>query len=123
MKIWTWKRLMVMFGKYPDLRAKYQELPCDYGTFDEWLFVDAKKCDIVAEVIGCRNAVSIKAQQKEAMAWRQSAAPDPKAWICRYSNVREYSTRIDQLTRSFMRRKLCHRNWSGSRAGIRCYCK
>ncbi|MBI4134207.1 MAG: hypothetical protein HY475_02165 [Candidatus Terrybacteria bacterium] len=118
-----------MFKTHPEKLRRFSDHPSkvNCATFAEVLTIDEMQCDIVAAVIGCHCAESMKLQQRDAMAVRQSFWRTPREWIMAVEQKTgsippEYDAAIRRITRRFARVKQCHRNWFGARAGIRCYC-
>ena len=122
MKIWTWERLEKEFEKYPEQLKAFQKLGSDYPTFDHWLNIDLKKCDIVAKVIGCQRTEDLKEQQRENIEYRRSACSTPNEWLKKFSSDPEHRAQIRRIAKRFARQKRCHRNYESKKAGIRCYC-
>ncbi len=122
MRLWAWERLEEEFGRFPELLESYKKLPSSYTTFDEWQETDDKKCDIIAAVIGCKCVKTIKEQQREAMAYRRTVCATAEEWIERFSNSPDYDGPIRHIIRRYATKKMCHRNWIGAKAGVRCYC-
>ena len=129
MKLWTWNRLEEVFKTHPEKLRRFSDHPpkVNCATFAEVLNIDEMQCDIVAAVIGCRCAESMKLHQRQAMAVRRTIWETPRGWITAVeqnadSIPPDYGAAIRRITRRFARVKQCHRNWLGARSGIRCYC-
>ena len=126
MKLWTWDTMLAEgVESHPEELDAFNSLSrIAYASFEEWLGLDMLKCDLATVIVGCRCPDSLKEQQKEAMTWRRriTGSDDPMQWILRHSRNPRNVGFINALTRRYQRKKLCHRNWNGPRAGIRCYC-
>lgn|SRR3989338_11163330 len=122
MKRHTWNALLLKSLFHPVLLVKFLRRPRTYSDLDHWLEIDEQKCEIVAKIIGCNNAESLKAQQKENMSYRQTVATSFEEWMLR-SRCPVHAGAIDAIATQYEVRKMCHRHYDGREAGIWCYCK
>lgn len=122
MNLWTWNRLAEAFQEHPQQFEAYQKLPTDYATFDEWQEIDEQKTDIITAVIGCKCAETLKEQQREAMAYRRTICSTAREWLEKFTGDPSHAEPVSRIARRYLRKKKCHRNYEGPRAGVRCYC-
>ena len=127
MRLWTWDRLQKEFMKTPEKAIACGNHPPkkQCATFDEVLAIDHMQTDIVAEIIDCKCASSMKMQQTEAMEIRRAVWRSPREWIEASESgsiPKDTEIALQKIIRRYARAKSCHRNWSGKRAGVRCYC-
>ena len=119
---YSWTKLFLLFLLHPTEFARFWALPKTYTSLDEWLDVDKKKCEIVARVLGCKNAASLQKQQEENMEYRKRFTSSFSAWLKYYSGREEQSRAIDDIALKYEARHECHRVYAGKGAGVHCYC-
>ncbi len=130
MRLWTWERLEQEFEKHQDAIQAFQDFPPkkECATFDDVLVIDNAQCIIVANLIGCQCVDSMQQQQAEVMEVRKTLWSSPREWIKAAEAYDAKDTSLEHaapsraITRRYSRKKQCHRNWHGPRAGLRCYC-
>lgn len=119
---WTWRQIFLRALLHPLFFIQFLRLPRAYSSLDEWLKMDEQKSEIVAKIIGCRNVESIKNQQRDNMQYRKKFTDSFDKWM-ELVKQPEHSSAIDAISENYMRGELCHRQYRGNDAGIRCYCK
>ncbi len=122
MRRWTFGQIFLEGLLHPVLFMQFLRLPRMYTDLDEWLEIDEQKSEIVAKVIGCRNVESIKNQQRENMRYRKKFTSSFNEWMS-LVKLPEHHNAISAISEKYERRSMCHRQYRGEDAGVRCYCK
>ena len=122
MKIWTFKKIEQNLPQFPREEVALKKLPTSFVEFDEWHKANMAKVMIAATVIGCQCVAELQKQEEELMNYRRKVCKTAKEWFKRYSNMPEHEKEIRRISYNFAQRRICHRNFIGPKAGIRCYC-